>query len=62
MNNSTLGNILIEKTWEDELIFEVRLSVESKYVNAWQTCYFDSVSLDKLCYFISTINNLRVSE
>ena len=44
MNNSTLGNILIEKTWEDELIFEVRLNVESKYVNAWQTCYFDSVS------------------
>ena len=53
MNNSTLGNILIEKIWEDELIFEVRLRVESKYVNAWQTCYFDSVSLDKLCYFIS---------
>ena len=23
MNNSTLGNILIEKIWEDELIFEV---------------------------------------
>ncbi len=46
------GNIRIEKIWEDELIFEVKLSVESEYVCAWQTCYFDSVSFNKLCSFI----------
>ena len=48
-----LGNISIEKIWEDAFCFEIRLIIESEYVKAWQNCYFDSVSISRLCSFLS---------
>ncbi len=48
-----LGNISIEKIWEDDYCFEIRLIIESEYVRAWQNCYFDAVSLSELSSFIT---------
>ena len=47
-----LGNISIEKIWEDACCFEIKLSVESEYVRAWQTCYYDSFSFGEFCSFL----------
>ena len=46
------GNICIEKIWEDNYCFEIKLSIESEYISAWQTCYFDSVTFGELCAFL----------
>ena len=48
-----LGNITIEKLWVDVYCFEIRLIIESEYVRAWQNCYFDSASIDRLSSFIT---------
>lgn len=48
-----LGNIRIEKIWEDDSCFEIKLSIESEFVSAWQTCYFDAVSFNELSSFIN---------
>ena len=48
-----LGNISIEKIWEDDLCFEIKISVESQYVSAWQTCYYNSVSLSEFSSFLT---------
>ena len=49
---SLLGNIRIEKIWEDEHIFQIKLSVNTEYVDVWQICYFDATSFNKLCVFL----------
>lgn len=51
------GNISLEKIWEDDDCFEVKIIIESEYVRAWQSCYFGAVSLSELSSFITDYCN-----
>ena len=35
------SNILIEKTWSDETVIELKVTAESEFVTAYQYCYVD---------------------
>lgn len=35
------SNILIEKTWNDETVIELKVTAESEFVTAYQYCYVD---------------------
>lgn len=40
--------------WEDETIFELRISASNQYVSAYQDCYFNDGLLKKLSDFLVT--------
>jgi len=40
-----MGNISIEKVWEDSNILELEVKVNSKYINAYQNCYVEVSNL-----------------
>ncbi|MCQ2418205.1 MAG: hypothetical protein MJ085_00325 [Clostridia bacterium] len=46
------GNLVFTKIWEDETIFELRISASNQYVSAYQDCYFDDEKLTQLSDFL----------
>ncbi|MCI9127983.1 MAG: hypothetical protein HFG28_12560 [Eubacterium sp.] len=51
-----MDNIIFEKIWQDQNLIELKISANSEYVSAYQSCYIQDKNLEeiaeKLCYFV----------
>ncbi len=51
-----MDNITFEKIWQDENLIELKISANSEFVSAYQSCYIQDKELkkiaDKICYFV----------
>lgn len=41
-----MDNIIFEKIWQDENLIELKISANSKYVSAYQSCYIQDKKLE----------------
>lgn len=55
-----MDNLIFEKTWQDESLIELKISAESEFVSAFQSCYIQDSRLeeitDKICDFVENYN------
>lgn len=56
-----MDNIIIEKVWQDANIIELKITANSEYVTACQSCYVEDVLLeviaDKISKYVKDYNN-----
>ena len=50
-----IDNLIFRKIWEDETTFELQIEVDSQYVHAHQSCYFNEELLNRLAAFLTGI-------
>lgn len=43
-----MNNIVFEKNWADDMMFEVRITAQNEYIKVYQDCYFDENRLNDL--------------
>ena len=55
-----MDNLIFEKVWQDESLIELKISAESEFVSAFQSCYIQDTRLeeiaDKICDFAENYN------
>lgn len=55
-----MDNIIFKKIWQDDSLIELKISAESKFVSAYQSCYVQDKKLEeiavKICNFVGNYN------
>ena len=46
------SNLIFTKVWQDETLFELEVKVVSEYVTAYQNCYFNDSTINRLSEFL----------
>jgi len=43
-----INNLIFKKIWQDEHLMELKITGTSEFVSAWQTCYIDMLTLQRV--------------